>query len=82
VAYAASQLSDTPQIDWLVPRSTSSHCGSLNALDQRVAVLPSVAAEAGNCWPFSSDEAVVGWFSAMSVVPQDPASAGLAACAA
>src|SRR5580704_15006132 len=41
----------------LAPRSTSSHCGSLNALDQRVPVLPSTAAEAGND-AFSTDEAV------------------------
>ena len=36
---------------WLIvsvdPRSTCSHCGSENALDQRVPVLPSTAAEAG-----------------------------------
>ena len=47
VAYAASQSSVTSQIVWLVPRSTCSHCGSLNALDHRVLVLPSNAAEAG-----------------------------------
>jgi len=33
-------------MDWLLPRSTSSHCGSEKALDQRVAVLPSKAADA------------------------------------
>jgi len=36
-----------------------SHCGSLNALDQRVVVLPSVALDAGEA-AFSVDEAVVG----------------------
>src|ERR1700753_860741 len=41
----------------LAPRSTSSHCGSLNALDQRVLVFPSTAAEAGN-EEFSTEEAV------------------------
>ena len=43
-------------------------------------VLPSVAAEAGN-WPFSTDEAVVGWFSAMFVVPHPAAAAGMAEAA-
>ena len=51
------------------PRSTSSHCGSENALDQRVPVLPSVAAAAVKP-AFSSDDAVVGWFSATLAVPQ------------
>src|SRR5262244_2768795 len=62
-------MSVTPQIDWLEPRSTSSHCGSENALDHRVPVLPSVALAAGND-AFSSDEAVVGRPSARLVVPQ------------
>src|SRR6476660_6354683 len=48
---------------WLIvagpPRSTSSHCGSLKADDQRVPVLPSVAFAGGN-EAFSTDEAVVG----------------------
>jgi hypothetical protein len=44
---------------WLEPRSTSSHCGSENALDQRVLVLPSTAADAGN-EAFSSEDAVAG----------------------
>src|SRR5450755_1711991 len=57
VAYAASQFSTTWLIDALLPRSTCSHCGSLNALDQRVLVLPSTAAEAGN-EEFSTEEAV------------------------
>src|SRR6266568_3023942 len=56
---AASQFSETPQTDWLEPRSTWSHCGSLNALDQRVPVLPSVAADAGKV-AFSVEDAVVG----------------------
>jgi hypothetical protein len=51
------------------PRSTSSHCGSENALDQRVPVFPSVAADAG-VPAFSVLEAVVGLFSAAFVVPQ------------
>jgi hypothetical protein len=42
---------------WLEPRSTSSHCGSENALDQRVLVLPSTAADAGN-EAFCTDDAV------------------------
>src|SRR5580700_18141 len=41
----------------VAPRSTSSHCGSANALDHRVPVLPSTAAEAGND-AFSTDDAV------------------------
>ena len=56
VAYAASQSIVTSQIVWLEPRSTCSHWGSLNALDQRVPVLPSTAADAGND-EFSSEEA-------------------------
>ena len=47
-------------IDALAPRSTWIHCGSENALDQRVLVLPSTAFEAGN-EAFSTDEAVAGW---------------------
>src|SRR5262245_34534886 len=43
----------------VVPRSTWIHCGSLNALDQRVPVLPSTAAEAGKV-AFSVDDAVAG----------------------
>jgi len=42
---------------WEEPRSTSSHCGSENALDQRVPVLPSTALEAGKL-AFSVDDAV------------------------
>ena len=59
----------TWQIDWVEPRSTSSHCGSENALDQRVPRLPSVALTAGN-EPFSWEDAVVGRCSATFVVPQ------------
>src|SRR5436309_9747935 len=42
------------------PRSTRIHCGSLNALDQRVPGLPSNAADAG-VPAFSVDEAVAGF---------------------
>jgi hypothetical protein len=42
----------------VAPRSTCSHCGSLKALDHRVPVLPSVAAEAA-VPAFSTDDAVV-----------------------
>ena len=59
---------------WDEPRSTSSHCGSENADDHRVPVLPSVAAAAVKV-PFSRDDAVVGWFSATLVVPQVAADA-------
>ena len=41
------------------PRSTWIHCGSLNALDQRVPVLPSTAADAGKV-AFSVEDAVAG----------------------
>ena len=43
--YAASQRSTTWSIVAFAPRSTWSHCGSLKALDQRVPVSPSTAAE-------------------------------------
>src|SRR5260370_22512179 len=76
VAYAVSQTSVTLQIGWLEPRSTRSHCGSENALDHRVPVFPSVAAEAGNEALWIVD-AVVGWLSAILVVPQS-APLGLA----
>ena len=61
-------------MDWVEPRSTSSHCGSENALDQRVDRLPSVALEAGQVGP-CIDDAVVGWCSATFVVPQEAAAA-------
>src|ERR1700733_15177948 len=57
----------------LAPRSPSSHCGSLNALDHRVPVLPSTAAEAGND-AFSTDEAV-------AVFPCESRVAASALCA-
>src|SRR5262249_27939674 len=57
--YAASHASTTWQIDWTDPRSTSSHCGSENALDHRVPRFPSVAFDAGYD-ALSSDDAVVG----------------------
>ena len=59
----------------MVPRSTSSHCGSEKAEDQRVPVLPSVAAVAG-VPVFSVDEAVVGAPTAEFVVLQPPRPAG------
>src|SRR5450432_3315819 len=71
VAYAFSQSRVTWQMDWAEPRSTSSHCGSENALDQRVPRFPSVASAAGND-ALCVDDAVVGWFSARLVVPQMP----------
>src|ERR1700742_3560968 len=71
VAYAVSQFSTTLQTERAAPRSTCSHCGSENALDQRVPVLPSTAAEAGKL-AFSVDEAVAVLFSATLVVPQVP----------
>src|ERR1022692_2202069 len=58
-------------MDWVEPRSTSSHCGSEKALDQRVPRLPSTAFEAGEP-AFSREDAVAGLFSAASVVPQVP----------
>ncbi len=64
----------TWQIDWLLPRSTSSHCGSEKALDQRVPVLPSTALEAGKL-AFSVEEAVAVLPWAMLVVPQVAADA-------
>src|SRR6185437_16094288 len=59
------------------PRSTWSHCGSENALDQRVPVLPSTAAEAGKD-AFSSDDAVAGWPCDSSVEAALARLAGLA----
>src|SRR6202000_1860180 len=56
---AASQLSTTWLTDAVAPRSTWIHCGSANALDQRVPVLPSVALLAGKV-AFSREDAVVG----------------------
>jgi hypothetical protein len=59
VAYAASHAKATWHTDETEPRSTSSHCGSENALDHRVPVFPSVAFDAGND-AFSREDAVVG----------------------
>src|SRR3954467_4219886 len=58
-AYAASQFSTTRLMVCVAPRSTRTHCGSLNALDQRVPVLPSNALPAGK-EAFSVDDAVAG----------------------
>src|SRR5260370_42597809 len=74
-AYAASQLRSTPQIDTVAPRSIWIHCGSLNALDQRVPVLPSTAAGAADA-AFSVDDAVAGPPGAQSVLPA-PRGAGV-----
>src|SRR5215472_18704818 len=59
----------TPQMLCDEPRSTSSHCGSENADDHRVPVLPSTAAPAVKV-EFSSDDAVAVLLSATFVVPQ------------
>src|SRR5712691_343399 len=59
---------------WEEPRSISSHCGSLNALDHRVPVFPSTAVEAGN-EAFSVEDAVAVLFSARFAVPQLAAAA-------
>jgi hypothetical protein len=59
VAYAPSQRRTIWLMVALAPRSTRIHCGSLKALDQRVAVFPSNAADAGEL-AFSVDDAVAG----------------------
>jgi hypothetical protein len=59
VANAASHCNTTWPMVCVDPRSTWTHCGSLNALDQRVPGLPSVALAAGND-ALSVDDAVVG----------------------
>jgi hypothetical protein len=56
------------------PRSIWIHCGSENADDHRVEVLPSTAADAG-VPAFCVDEAVAGRFTARLVVPQLAAAA-------
>src|SRR6266511_3970040 len=66
LAYATSQVSTTWQMPTVLPRSTCTHCGSLNWLDQRVPVLPSTAAAAGVPAP-SADDAVAGLFWDSSV---------------
>jgi hypothetical protein len=73
VAYAVSHCRTTWHTGTELPRSTRSHCGSLNWLDQRVPVLPSTAAEAG-VPAFSVDDAVAGLFSAELPVPQAAAA--------
>ena len=60
MAYAASHWRTTWVIVAAEPRSTWSHCGSPNAVDQRVPVLPSTALAAG-VPAFSVDEAVAGF---------------------
>src|SRR3981081_459321 len=69
-AAAASHCRTTWVIECVAPRSTWSHCGSLNALDHRVAVLPSVAPAAEK--PLWTDDAVVGLASARFVPPPPP----------
>src|SRR5258705_271317 len=59
---------------WDDPRSTWSHWGSENALDHRVPVFPSTAADAGND-AFSAEEAVAVLSRARFVVPQPAARA-------
>src|ERR1039457_6485038 len=56
---------------WVAPRSTCSHCGSLEALDQRVDRFPSTALDAG--YPDCTDDAVAGcpWDSRVPD-PPDP----------
>src|SRR4029453_7208690 len=58
----------------VAPRSTRSHCGSLQALPQRVSLRPSTAAAAG-APPFSVDEASVGR-------PGDSSESAASACGA
>ncbi|MDF9811518.1 hypothetical protein M2266_000749 [Streptomyces sp. SPB162] len=70
-AYAASQVNPIWLTEAVAPRSTWIHCGSLNALDQRVPVLPSTAAPAA-VPAFSADDAVAG-FPCESSAPAAPA---------
>jgi hypothetical protein len=56
------------------PRSTSSHCGSENPLDQRVPVFPSTAADAGN-EAFCDEDAAAGWYRARFAGPRVAARA-------
>jgi hypothetical protein len=72
---AVSHCRTTWQIGCDEPRSTWIHCGSLNALDQRVPALPSTAFEAGKL-AFSVDDALAGLPTATFVVPQPAAEAG------
>src|SRR5690242_10734979 len=59
VAYAASHCSTTWLTDAVAPRSTCTHCGSLNTLDHRVPAFPSTTADAGVPAP-SLEDAVAG----------------------
>src|ERR1700733_12197519 len=60
-AYAASHCNWTDVMVAVPPRSTRSHCGSLQALPQRVDVLPSKAPAAGELLVFSTDDARAGF---------------------
>jgi hypothetical protein len=66
-----------PHTSRLAPRSTRSHWGSLNALDQRVPALPSTAEAAVKGLPVSTDDAVTGAFSAALAVPHSAARTGV-----
>src|SRR5258708_3415218 len=55
--YAVSHCNWTDVMVAVPPRSTRSHCGSLQVLPQRVVELPSTAAAAGELLVFSTDEA-------------------------
>src|SRR5262245_515720 len=68
LANAASHRNPTRQMGTELPRSIWIHCGSLNALDQRVPLLPSTALAAG-VPAFSVDDAVAGRPSAAFAVP-------------
>src|SRR5579859_2048107 len=61
---------------YVAPRSTWSHCGSLNRLDQRVVRLPSTA-KLAVVPAFSADEAVAVLFKATFAVVQPPEPVGL-----
>src|SRR5258705_11746338 len=60
---------------WTLPRSTCHHCGSLNALDQRLVVLPSLALLAG-VPAFSTDDAVAVWDRAALAGPHGGGGGG------
>src|SRR5690348_1938605 len=74
-ANAASQAIENPLIEALAPRSTWSHCGSLQAEDHRVAREPSTAADAG-VPPLSAEDAVASAPRAMFVSAAAWAGAG------
>ena len=73
--YARPKAASQVRVTWLIrydwPRSTWIHCGSLNALDQRVPALPSVALAAPSV-AFSTEDAVVGRPCAMFEPVCDP----------